>query len=49
MKFVSKTDIGRVRTENQDRVWVGYIKDDVIMAIVCDGMAARKLVALQAK
>ncbi|NMA79611.1 MAG: Stp1/IreP family PP2C-type Ser/Thr phosphatase [Clostridiales bacterium] len=38
MKFVSKTDIGLVRTENQDRVWVGYIKDDVIMAIVCDGM-----------
>ncbi|NMB30509.1 MAG: Stp1/IreP family PP2C-type Ser/Thr phosphatase [Clostridiales bacterium] len=42
MKFVSKTDIGRVRTENQDRVWVGYIKDDVIMAIVCDGMGGEK-------
>lgn len=38
MKFVSRTDIGLVRTENQDRVWVGYIKDDVIMAVVCDGM-----------
>lgn len=38
MKFVSKTDIGLVRTENQDRVWAGYIKNDIIMAIVCDGM-----------
>lgn len=42
MKFVSKTDIGRVRTENQDRVWVGYLKDDVIMAVVCDGMGGEK-------
>lgn len=38
MKCFSKTDIGLVRSENQDRVWTGTLEDGAAAVIVCDGM-----------
>lgn len=38
MKCFSKTDIGLVRSENQDRVWTGSLDDDAVAIILCDGM-----------
>jgi len=38
MRFFSKTDIGKKRTENQDRVWTGMLSDDACAIILCDGM-----------
>lgn len=34
----SKTDIGKKRSENQDRVYADFLGDNVSIAIVCDGM-----------
>ena len=37
--FISfKTDIGKKRSENQDRVYSEFLGDNVSIAIVCDGM-----------
>jgi len=36
--LASKTDIGKVRKENQDRVKTGMIGEDTALAVVCDGM-----------
>ena len=37
--FISSiTDIGRKRSENQDRVHTEFLGDNVSVAIVCDGM-----------
>ncbi|MCM1298269.1 MAG: Stp1/IreP family PP2C-type Ser/Thr phosphatase [Firmicutes bacterium] len=40
MKYFSKTDIGLVRNENQDRVWVGALggNDEAVALVLCDGM-----------
>ncbi len=40
MKFFSKTDIGLVRDENQDRVWTSSLgeNDEAVALVVCDGM-----------
>ncbi len=38
MKCFSKTDIGLVRSENQDRVWTGQLDDGAVAVILCDGM-----------
>lgn len=38
MNIFSKTDIGLVRTENQDNVWSKMISPTACAAILCDGM-----------
>ena len=40
MKYFSKSDIGLVRTENQDRVWTGVLgeNEEAVALVVCDGM-----------
>ena len=38
MFLASKTDIGRKRDENQDRVRSGFLGDNISLSIVCDGM-----------
>ena len=38
MKISAKTDIGKVRSTNQDSYAAGDLADDVIWAVVCDGM-----------
>lgn len=38
MFISSKTDIGMKRSENQDRVFVDFLKDNISIAVVCDGM-----------
>ena len=38
MKIFSKTDTGRVRTDNQDAFFAGRIADSAVFAVVCDGM-----------
>lgn len=38
MQIFSKTDRGRVRTDNQDAYFAGKITYDSVFAVVCDGM-----------
>ena len=38
MLFYSRTDIGKKRTENQDRVWAGQLSDNACSVVLCDGM-----------
>ena len=38
MKIFSKTDIGKVRSSNQDSFFAGELPDGAIFGIVCDGM-----------
>lgn len=38
MQIFSKTDRGRVRTDNQDAYFAGKITDDAVFTVVCDGM-----------
>ncbi|MCD7797759.1 MAG: Stp1/IreP family PP2C-type Ser/Thr phosphatase [Clostridiales bacterium] len=38
MKIVAKTDRGYVRESNQDAYAVGEFSDEVVWAVVCDGM-----------
>lgn len=38
MRFFSKSHVGVVRTENQDRVWTKALTVDCSVAILCDGM-----------
>ena len=40
MKYFCKSDIGLIRTENQDRVWVSALGDneEAVVMVVCDGM-----------
>lgn len=38
MVAVGKTDVGKVRTVNQDCVYVSVLKKDRAYAVVCDGM-----------
>lgn len=41
MNVVAKTDIGLKRTENQDRVKISVLANDVIVAVLCDGMGGQ--------
>ena len=38
MRIFSKTDKGKVRTDNQDAYFAGSIADNAAFAVVCDGM-----------
>ena len=38
MKIIYSTDIGRMRSENQDAVWCAQQDDTYGLAVVCDGM-----------
>ena len=38
MRIVAKTDKGHVRDSNQDAYAVGEFSDEVVWAVVCDGM-----------
>lgn len=38
MKIFCKSDIGKQRTENQDRVWIGPLSENAVAAVLCDGM-----------
>lgn len=38
MYLESNTDIGKSRSENQDRVMAGFLNNDTSLAVVCDGM-----------
>lgn len=40
MKFFTKSDIGLLRNENQDRVWASYLgeNEEAAALVVCDGM-----------
>ncbi len=38
MKAYGKTDVGRVRSSNQDAFICGQISDSVLFVVVCDGM-----------
>jgi protein phosphatase len=38
MRFFSKTDIGKKRAENQDRVWAGLLSESACAVVLCDGM-----------
>lgn len=38
MKIFTKTDIGLVRTENQDNVWGEMLSEGACAAVLCDGM-----------
>lgn len=38
MNVISKTDIGCVRTENQDKVITKNLENNVAVAVLCDGM-----------
>lgn len=42
MIISAKTDIGKVRTENQDRFRISQINDNTGVAIVCDGMGGTR-------
>ncbi|MCL1881020.1 MAG: Stp1/IreP family PP2C-type Ser/Thr phosphatase [Oscillospiraceae bacterium] len=38
MRVFSKTDIGKKRKENQDRVWAGALSENAVAIVLCDGM-----------
>lgn len=38
MRIISKTDVGKVRTSNQDSYAAGEFQNGVAWAVVCDGM-----------
>lgn len=42
MQTYGKTDTGRVRPNNQDAFACGRLADDVVFAVVCDGMGGAK-------
>lgn len=42
IKMVSVSDIGRVRTVNEDRTWAGKLENGYSLAIVADGMGGHQ-------
>lgn len=42
IKMVSVSDIGRVRTVNEDRTWAGQLENGYYLAIVADGMGGHQ-------
>lgn len=45
MKLAGKTDVGRVRQENQDDYRAGELPGGAVWALVCDGMGGAKAAA----
>lgn len=41
MKVFSNTNIGLSRSENQDRVRTALLRDDIVFAVICDGMGGQ--------
>ncbi len=42
MKISGKTNVGKIRTINQDTFSFGYLRDNAAFAVVCDGMGGQK-------
>ncbi|MFV0394187.1 MAG: Stp1/IreP family PP2C-type Ser/Thr phosphatase [Coprobacillaceae bacterium] len=42
MNYYAKTDIGQVRSKNQDQAFVGANLKNQVLAVVCDGMGGHK-------
>ncbi len=42
MKLAGKTDVGRVRQENQDDYRAGELPGEAAWALVCDGMGGAR-------
>ncbi len=42
MNFYSLTDVGMVRSANQDAFWTGDLSKEVSLCLVCDGMGGAK-------
>ena len=42
MKLAGKTDVGRVRQENQDDYRAGELPGGAVWALVCDGMGGAR-------
>lgn len=42
MEYFAQTDIGKVRTKNQDQATITANTNDQVLAIVCDGMGGHK-------
>ena len=42
MKLAGKTDVGRVRQENQDDYRAGELPGDAAWVLVCDGMGGAR-------
>ncbi len=38
MRIIAKTDVGKVRSSNQDSYAAGEFQNGVAWAVVCDGM-----------
>lgn len=49
MNIYTKTDIGLVRTENQDSVWGEMLSPNVCAAVLCDGMGGESEGGLASK
>lgn len=49
MNIFTKTDIGLVRTENQDSVWGEKLTEGVCAAVLCDGMGGESEGGLASK
>lgn len=42
MNFYSLTDVGMVRSANQDAFWTGDLSQEISLCLVCDGMGGAK-------
>lgn len=49
MEYYGKTDVGRQRSVNQDTFGAKLLAEDVLAAVVCDGMAAPAAAGSQAR
>ena len=49
MKIFTKTDIGLVRSENQDTVWGEMLSEGACAAVLCDGMGGESQGGLASK
>lgn len=49
MNIFTKTDIGLVRTENQDNVWGEMLTENACAAVLCDGMGGESEGGLASK
>lgn len=49
MEIFSKTDIGLVRSENQDCVWGEMLSNSACASVLCDGMGGEREGGLASK
>lgn len=42
MNIIAKSDIGRIRSENQDAFWIHQFDEQTCVAVVCDGMGGAR-------